>query len=74
MLLHGFDRKCDVFRSREAANISTFGPKLEGSFPVRRLPAPQTEVAGIQPRPKFVQKTKLALGSASWGGVGGDPS
>lgn len=42
-----------------AANTSTFRPKQEDSFPMRSLPVPPTEVAGMQTRPNIVQKAKL---------------
>lgn len=63
MLLHGFEEQHNIFGFWEAANISTFGPKQESSFPVRNLPAPPTHVAGIQTRPNQVcSEGQVAIG------------
>lgn len=63
-----FDKKLNVFRFWEAATISTFRPKQKGSFPLRSLSALLTKIVGIHTGPKFVQKVKLPMGSASQGG------
>lgn len=59
-------KELNVLRFRKAANISTFGPRQQGPFPERNFSATPSETAGIQTRPKFVQKAKLLSSASRW--------
>lgn len=64
LLLHGFNKKLNLFGFWDAANISTFRPKQEGFLHSRSLPAILMEAVEIRVRPRFFQKAKVPLSRA----------